>query len=49
MPRKQLPKKEKKHPIRIFVKKKNYAKAKAAAKEIERIYNTEKSNSEVRA
>jgi hypothetical protein len=41
MPRKQLPKKEKKHPIRIFVKKKNYAKAKAAAKEIERKYNTE--------
>lgn len=43
MPRKKLNKSEKKKVIWIFVKKKNYAKAKAAAKEIERKYNTEKS------
>jgi hypothetical protein len=49
MGRKKLPEKEKKKRIWIFVKAKHHAKAKAAAKEIERIYNTEKSNSEVRA
>jgi hypothetical protein len=41
MPRKKLLKAEKKKVIWIFVKKKNHAKAKAAAKEIERKYNSE--------
>lgn len=44
MPRKKLPKKEKKKVIWLFVKAKNYAKAKAAAKEIERKYNTTESH-----
>lgn len=43
MARKKIPKKEKKKAIWIFIKAKNYAKAKAAAKEIERKYNTEES------
>lgn len=39
--RKPLIKEEKKHIIYIFVKAKHYAKAKAAAKKIEREYNSE--------
>lgn len=38
--RKGLPASEKKHPITIFVKRKNHAKATTECKTIERKYNT---------
>ena len=42
--RKELPPAEKKHPIIIFVKRKNHARATAECKKIEREYNSKKSN-----